>query len=62
MNIVKYSELVYMAELHSQACASWPYELIPNILRCSSLTYKYYRKKNRQITDKEDLIIYNNRK
>ena len=35
MNIVKYSELVHMAETHSQARASSPYELVPNILRYS---------------------------
>ena len=33
MFIVKYSELVHMAEMHSQARASSPYELVPNILR-----------------------------
>ena len=33
MYIVKYSELVQMAEMHSQAHASSPYELVPNILR-----------------------------
>ena len=33
MYIVKYSELVHMAEMHSQARASSPYELGPNILR-----------------------------
>ena len=33
MYIVKYSELVHNAEMHSQACASLPYELVPNILR-----------------------------
>ena len=33
MYIVKYSELVHMAEMHSQARASSPYELVPNILR-----------------------------
>ena len=33
MNTVKYSELVHMAESHSQARAYSPYELVPNILR-----------------------------
>ena len=33
MYIVKYLELVHMAEMHSQAPASSPYELVPNILR-----------------------------
>ena len=33
--VVKYSELVHMAETHSQARASSPYELVPNILRYS---------------------------
>ena len=33
MYIVKYSELVHMAEMHSQGRASSPYELVPNILR-----------------------------
>ena len=32
MYIVKYSELVYMAEVHSQARAFSPFELVPNIL------------------------------
>ena len=30
---IEYSELVHMAEMHSQARASSPYELFPNILR-----------------------------
>ena len=30
---LKYLELVHMAEVHSQAHASSPYELVPNILR-----------------------------
>ena len=33
MYIVKYSELVHMSEMYSQARASSPYELVPNILR-----------------------------
>ena len=33
MYIVNYSELVHMAEMHSQARASSPYELVSNILR-----------------------------
>ena len=33
MYIVKYSELVHLAEMHSQVRASSPYELVPNILR-----------------------------
>ena len=33
MYIVKYSELVHMAEMHLQARASSQYELVPNILR-----------------------------
>ena len=33
MCIVKYSELVHMTELHSQARAFSPYERVPNILR-----------------------------
>ena len=33
MYIVKYLELVHMAEMHSQALASSAYELVPNILR-----------------------------
>ena len=33
MYVVKYSELVHMAKMHSQARASSPYELVPNILR-----------------------------
>ena len=33
MYIVKYSELVHMVEMHSQARASSSYELVPNILR-----------------------------
>ena len=39
----KYSELVHMAEMHSQARASSPYELVPNILRYAvhSITYLY---------------------
>ena len=33
MYIVKYSEFVHMAEMHSQAHASSSYELIANILQ-----------------------------
>ena len=33
MYIIKYSEHVHMAEMTSQARASSPYELVPNILR-----------------------------
>ena len=33
MKIVKYSELVHMAEIHSQARASSPYELVQNSFR-----------------------------
>ena len=33
MYIVKYSELVHMAEMNLQARASSPYELVPSILR-----------------------------
>ena len=33
MYIVKYSELVHMAEMHLQASASLPYEPVPNILQ-----------------------------
>ena len=33
MYIVKYLEFVHMAEMHSQARASLPYEPVPNILR-----------------------------
>ena len=33
MYIVKYLELVHMVEMHSQARAFSPYELVPNILR-----------------------------
>ena len=32
MYIVKYSELVHMAEMHSQARASSPYELLSHIV------------------------------
>ena len=35
MNIVKYSELVHVAETHLQARVSSPYELVLNILRYS---------------------------
>ena len=33
MYIVKYLELVHMAEMHWQARASAPYELLPKIIR-----------------------------
>ena len=41
MYIVKYSELVGMAEMHSQALASSPYELVPNILRYTFFTIRF---------------------
>ena len=40
MKIVKYSELVHMAEIHSQARASSPYELVQNSFH--SITFYYY--------------------
>ena len=35
MKIVKYSELVHLGEIHSQARASSPYELVQNSFRHS---------------------------
>ena len=44
MKIVKYSELVHLGEIHSQARASSPYELVQNSFRHSfnHLSYYYY--------------------
>ena len=35
MKILKYSELVHLGEIHSQALASSPYELVQNSFRHS---------------------------
>ena len=49
MYIIIYSELVHIAEMHSQARASSPYELVPNILRYTfNNLYILYLKKNAQ--------------
>ena len=43
MYIEKYLELVHVAEMHLQACASSPYELVLNILRYTYYNLKLFR-------------------
>ena len=57
MCIVKYSALVNMAETHSQACASPPYERVLNILASASPPYDRVRNIS-QYTFNNLFIIY----